>query len=71
MSLDTDGNAPSRPIRIGILIRTTVGGCLIGAILLRLRHPGAPTGHFTGAICGGISMVVIAAVVLCLGDFIR
>jgi hypothetical protein len=44
---------------------------LIGAIFLRLRHPGDPTGHFTGAIFGGIIMVVIAAVVLCLGDFVR
>jgi hypothetical protein len=44
---------------------------LIGAILLRRRHSGDPTGHFTGAIFGGIIMVVIAAVVFCVGDFIR
>jgi hypothetical protein len=30
-----------------------------------------PDWTFTGAIFGGIIMVVIAAVVLCLGDFVR
>ncbi len=69
--MDADGKAPSRPTRIGILIGSTGGGCLIGAILLRLRHPGDPTGHFTGGMFGGITVVVVAAVVLCVGDFIR
>ena len=69
-SLDTDGKVPVRQTRSGILVGSTIAGCFVGAVLLRLRDPGDPIGAFTGGIFGGISIVVVVALVLCVGDII-